>query len=76
MRQNVALCGNGLTLYHTIPTFNDLKKENFENIVGKEENIGYQHFIPFPQCFIPFPKQNSVFWDTFMLQSTNAFNLE
>ena len=20
-------------------------------IVGKEENAGYQHFLPFPQCF-------------------------
>ena len=26
-----------LTLYHTIPTFNDPKKKPFENIVGKEE---------------------------------------
>ena len=22
-----------------------------ENIVGKEENAGYPHFFPFPQCF-------------------------
>ena len=22
-----------------------------ENIVGKEENAGYQHFLHFPQCF-------------------------
>ena len=22
-----------------------------ENIVGKAENAGYQHFLPFPQCF-------------------------
>ena len=22
-----------------------------ENIVGKEQNAGYQHFLPFPQCF-------------------------
>ena len=21
------------------------------NIVGKGENTGYQHFLPFPQCF-------------------------
>ena len=21
------------------------------NIVGKRENAGYQHFLPFPQCF-------------------------
>ena len=22
-----------------------------ENIMGKGENSGYQHFLPFPQCF-------------------------
>ena len=22
-----------------------------ENIVGKGENVGYQHFLLFPQCF-------------------------
>ena len=22
-----------------------------ENIMGKEENAGYQHFLLFPQCF-------------------------
>ena len=25
--------------------------EYIENIVGKEENAGYQHFLLFPQCF-------------------------
>ena len=25
--------------------------DNVENIVGKEENAGYQHFLLFPQCF-------------------------
>ena len=30
---------NGLTLFHTIPTFNDPpRKRPFENIVGKGEN--------------------------------------
>ena len=29
----------------------------FENIVGKEGNAGYQHFLLFPQCFLPFLKQ-------------------
>ena len=28
-RQKVLLCGNGLTLYQTIPTFNDLGKGSF-----------------------------------------------
>ena len=30
-----------------------LKKEAFENIVGKGENAGNQHFLVFPQCFVP-----------------------
>ena len=31
---------NAKVVYHRI-----------ENIVGKEENAGYQHFLLFPQCF-------------------------
>ena len=42
---------NELTLYHTIPTFNDPEEEGFENIAGKGENAGNQHFLLFPQCF-------------------------
>ena len=25
--------------------------DGVENIVGKRENVGYQHFLLFPQCF-------------------------
>ena len=50
-----------LTLYHTIPTFNDPDKEALKNIVGKGENAGNQHFLLFPQSFLPFPKEISVF---------------
>ena len=50
-----------LTLYRTIPTYNNPEKESFENIVGKGENAGNQHFLLFPQCFLPFPKQISIF---------------
>ena len=35
-----------------------LKKKPFENI-GKGENAGNQHFLLFPQCFVPLPKQIS-----------------
>ena len=49
---------NALVLYHTIPTFNDPKEEN---IVGKGENAGYQHFLLFPQRFLPFPTKISIF---------------
>ena len=38
-----------------------LGKKPFENIVGKGENAGNQHFPLFPQCFLPFPKQISIF---------------
>ena len=37
-----------LTLFHTIPTFNDPSKKPFENIVEKGENAGNQHFLLFP----------------------------
>ena len=38
-----------------------LKKKPFENIVGKGENAGNQHFLLFLQCFLLFPKQISIF---------------
>ena len=51
---NVVLCLY-LTLYHTIPIFNDLVEEGFgKNTVGKGENAGNQHFLLFPQCFLPY----------------------
>ena len=30
------------------------RKKAFEDIVGKEENDGYQHFLLFPQCFLKY----------------------
>ena len=36
-------------------------KEAFENIVGKGENAGNQHFLLCPQCFLSFTKQISNF---------------
>ena len=51
------------TFYNTILTFNDLeKKMPFQNIKGKGENAGNQHFLLFPQCFLPFPNQFQFFW--------------
>ena len=41
-----------------------LRKTHLENIVGKGENAGNQHFLLFPQCFLPFPKQISIFLTT------------
>ena len=48
----------------------------FKNIEGKEENADNQHFLLFPQCFLPFPNQISIFLSHFFLSSANAFNLD
>ena len=45
----------------TIMMFNDLIKSPFENIVGKGENAGNQHFLLFPQCFLPYQGGKSAF---------------
>ena len=42
-----------LNLYHTMTTFDDLRKKPFENIVGKEENAGNKHFLLFHNVFYP-----------------------
>ena len=63
--QKLLLYRKGLTLYHTIETFTYPRvnfKKTFENIVGKGENAGYQHFLLFPQCFLHFHKQISIFY--------------
>ena len=51
-------------------------KKPFENILGKGENAGNQHFLLFPPCFLPFPKTNFNFSFTFILLSANALNLD
>ena len=38
-----------------------LRKKAFEDIVGNGENAGNQHFLHFPQCFLPFSIQISNF---------------
>ena len=59
--QNITCCIKAFTFYRTIPTLNDPKMEAFENILGKGENAGNQHFLLIPKCFLPFPKQISIF---------------
>ena len=36
-----------------------LKEKAFENILGKGENAGNQHFLLFLQCFLPYQMQKS-----------------
>ena len=38
-------------------TFDALRKKPFENIVGKEENAGNQHFLLFSQCLLSYKTQ-------------------
>ena len=46
-----------------------LQKKTFKNIVGKEENAGNQHFLLFPQCFLPYLRHTL----TLNLSSANVF---
>ena len=66
----ILILSHSLTLYHTIPTFNDLEKEPIENIVEKGENAGKKHFPLFPTIFLPFPNQILIF------HSLLIFNLQ
>ena len=47
------------------------QKSPFENIEGKGENVGNQHFLIFPPCFLPIPNHISTF--QFNLSPANAF---
>ena len=47
----------------------------FENIVGKGENNGEQHFLLFPQCFLLLSQGEIFILATFNLSSANAFDL-
>ena len=51
-----------------------LKEKVLENIVRKGENVGNQHFLLSPQCFLPETNFNDSV--AFILASANAFNLD
>ena len=53
-----------------------MRKTPFENIMGKGENAGYQHFLLFPQCLFTLSYTNFNFSLTFISSSANAFNLD
>ena len=58
---NNLYCLSFLTLYTQPRLLTTLKRKIFENIVGKGENAGNQHFLLYPQCFLFFPKRISIF---------------
>ena len=50
-----------LPLHHTTLTLKtNLKKKAFENIVGRGENAGNQHFLIFTHCFLLIPPRSSI----------------
>ena len=51
-QSKILLCRNGLMI---------LKKQSFENIVGKGENAGSQHFLLLQQCFLIYQEEKSSF---------------
>ena len=67
---------SGLTLYHTITTFNNHKKEAFQKHCGKRRKCRKPAFSPFPTMFSTHPKTNFNFSVAFNLSSANAFNLD
>ena len=57
---------HALTLYHTIPTFNDPKEEGFGKHRGKRrkcllkgENADNQHFLLFQQYFLLYQREKN-----------------
>ena len=64
-----------LTLYHTIPKFNDPEKEGLENR-GKTRKCWLPAFCHFPTIISTFAKTNFNFSVTFILLSPNGFNLD
>ena len=52
----------GLTLYHAVLLFSNAeKKALILETCGKRRNAQYQHFLLFPQCFLPYQRQKSPF---------------
>ena len=60
-RKNQGLFRKGLNLYHTIRLLKNVGMKGFKNIVGKGEKAGNQHYLLFPQGFLPFRTQISIF---------------
>ena len=80
MSKNLSF-GKGLTLYHIIQPFSPtFIKKGFENIVGKGENLGNQHFLhsifSMSTLFSTQPKANFSFLITYEFLSAIALNLD
>ena len=65
-----------LTIYCTMPTYNDPRIEAFWKHCGKAENAGNQHFPLFPTIFSTQSNDNSTIWASLKLSSANSINLD
>ena len=62
--------------YHTVLSEMTFREKPFENIVGKGENAGNQHFLLFPKCFLPYENQIIIIQAISKQFSANVFNLD
>ena len=59
--ENVCLTPYNQSKAGCIQIFTTPEKKAFENIARKGENAGNQHFLLFPQCFLPNQQYKSSF---------------
>ena len=64
-----------LTLYHTIPTFNNPKEEAFGKHCGKRRKCWKPAFSPFPTVFSTLEQSKIIILTMFNLSSANAFTM-
>ena len=69
-KRKFLLCGKELSLYHTIPTFNDHKEEGFGKLCGKMRKCS-----PFATVFSTLSRRKVIILEMYNLSSANAFNL-
>ena len=62
-----------LTLPKRSRLLTTLRKNPSKNIVGKGENTGEQHFLLFPQCFLPILKRYFNFFNHFYFVICKCF---
>ena len=73
--QNLSF-GKVLTLYNTIPTFNDPEKESFWKHCGKRRKCWQPAFSLFPTMFSIWAETKIVILADIILSSANAFNFD
>ena len=53
-----------------------LERDQVENILGKGENAGYQHFLLFPKCFQKPPSLQSLKIRTVWYRNKHVFHVD